>query len=137
MEGWRPSLPSDCAGILIRWPASSSRGQPAFMSLSPVLLALTLMIPAAAQVPAPAAPPPQRQPPAPSPQLLTDGRVTFRLLAPRATSVELAGDIYQGLPRNGSTLASPSSISMTKGPDGLWTGTSIAAFLPGAWRYHF
>ncbi len=26
---------------------------------------------------------------------------------------------------------------MTKGPDGLWTGTSTAAFLPGAWRYHF
>ncbi len=26
---------------------------------------------------------------------------------------------------------------MIKGSDGLWTGTSTAGFLPGAWRYHF
>ena len=102
-----------------------------------LLLALTFALPAAAQTTATAAPPPQRQPPAPSPQLLPDGKVTFRLLAPRATSVELAGDIYQGLPRTGTTLAPPSSIPMTRNPEGLWTGTSKAAFLPGAWRYHF
>jgi enterochelin esterase-like enzyme len=102
-----------------------------------LLLALTFALPAAAQRPATAVPPPLRQPPAPSPQVLPDNRVTFRLLAPNATSVELAGDIYQGLPRNGVKLAPPSSIPMTKGPDGLWTGTSTAAFLPGAWRYHF
>ena len=102
-----------------------------------LLLALMFALPAAAQTPASAVPPPLRQPPAPSPHLLPDGKVTFRLLAPHATSVELAGDIYQGLPRTGTTLAPPSSISMTKGPDGLWTGTSTAGFLPGAWRYHF
>jgi enterochelin esterase-like enzyme len=102
-----------------------------------LFLALIITLPAAAQTPATAVPPQQRQPPAPSPQLLPDGKVTFRLLAPNATSVELAGDIYQGLPRTGTTLAPPSSIPMTKDPDGLWTGTSTAAFLPGAWPYHF
>ena len=102
-----------------------------------LLLALAFAVPAVAQTPATASPPPQRQPPAPSPQLLPDGKVTFRLLAPKATSVELAGDIYQGLPRTGTTLAPPSSIPMSKGPDGVWTGTSVAGFLPGAWRYHF
>lgn len=102
-----------------------------------LLLALTFAIPALAQTRATAAPQPQRQPPAPSPQLLQDGQVTFRLLAPHATNVELAGDIYQGLPRTGTKLAPPSSIPMTKGPDGTWNGTSIAAFVPGAWRYHF
>jgi enterochelin esterase-like enzyme len=102
-----------------------------------LLLALTFALPVAAQTATTPAPPQQRQPPAPSPQLLPNGKVTFRLLAPHATSVELAGDIYQGLPRAGTTLAPPSSIPMTKGPDGLWTGTSITPFLPGAWRYHF
>ncbi len=102
-----------------------------------LLLALTLAVRVAAQSPAPAAPPPQHQPPAPSPQLLSDGKVTFRLLAPHATSVELSGDIYQGLPRTGNTLAAAASIPMTKDADGLWTGTSTAAFIPGAWRYHF
>jgi enterochelin esterase-like enzyme len=102
-----------------------------------LLLALTFALPAAAQTTAPAAPPPLRQPPAPSPQLLPDGKVTFRLLAPHATSVELAGDIYQGLPRTGTTLAPPSSIPMSRDAEGLWTGTSKDAFLPGAWRYHF
>ncbi len=102
-----------------------------------LLLALSFALPAAAQTPATTVPPPQRQPPAPSPQLLADGKVTFRLLAPHAASVELAGDIYQGLPRTGTKLAPPSSIPMTKDNDGLWTGTSTASFLPGAWRYHF
>jgi enterochelin esterase-like enzyme len=101
-----------------------------------LLLALTCALPAAAQTAA-TAPPQQRQPPAPSPQLRADGKVTFRLLAPHANSVELAGDIYQGLPRTGTTLAPPSSIPMTKDAEGLWIGTSEAAFLPGAWRYHF
>lgn len=107
------------------------------MSVCRLLLAVSLAVAAAAQTPAHTAPAPQRQPPATSPQLLSDGRVTFRFLAPHATSVELAGDIYQGLPRTGTTLAPPASIPMTKGPDGLWTGTSTSAFLPGAWRYHF
>ena len=102
-----------------------------------ILLALTLALPVAAQTPPAGTPPLQRQPPAPSPERLPNGSVTFRLLAPQAKSVQLAGDIYQGLPRTGKTLAPASSIPMTKGSDGLWTGTSNAAFLPGAWRYHF
>lgn len=107
------------------------------MPLRRLLLALIIALPTAAQTPATAHPPQQRQTPASYPELLPDGKVTFRLFAPHATSVELAGDIYQGLPRSGSTLAPPSSIPMTKGSDGTWSGTSTVAFLPGAWRYHF
>ncbi|MBW4040482.1 MAG: hypothetical protein HIU91_16835 [Acidobacteria bacterium] len=58
-------------------------------------------------------------------------------MAPHATSVELAGDVYQGLPRTGTKLALPSAIPMVKGADGLRTGASTAAGLPGARRYHF
>ncbi len=116
---------------------SSVEVQPHSMPFRRMFLALIIVFPASAQTHATAIPPPQRQPPAQSPQLLPDGKVTFRLLAPHATSVELAGDIYQGLPRTGVNLAPHTFIPTTKDPDGLWTGTSTAPFLPGAWRYHF
>lgn len=100
-------------------------------------LALGFALPLAAQTLKVDVPPVLKTPATPSPQVLSDGRVTFRLMAPHATSVELAGDVYQGLPRTGTKLAPPSTIPMVKGADGLWTGTSTAAFAPGAWRYHF
>src|SRR5450631_2451596 len=57
-----------------------------------------------AQAPVPAAAPnsgapPARRGPAPvvSPQITSDGRVTFRIFAPQATAVTLGGDINQGL----------------------------------------
>lgn len=106
---------------------------------------------AGAQTPASAASPsaraatvqPERRPvPIVSPQILRDGRVTFRIFAPQAHAVTLGGDIYQGLQKQmlASDAAAPSrtaEIPMSKGPDGIWTGTSVLPIKPGAWRYHF
>lgn len=75
-----------------------------------------------------------------SPHVEADGRVTFRILAPQAASVVLAGDIAQGLNRDPGATTAPTAaagIPMTKGPDGVWTGTSLLPMKPGAWRYHF
>ena len=104
-----------------------------------------------AQIPSPAAAPPPAVPspgmgrrPASlvSPHIANDGRVTFRILAPQATAVTLAGDISQGLNREAQSLgtAVPSlaaGISLTKGSDGVWSWTSALPMKPGAWRYHF
>ncbi len=63
-----------------------------------------------------------------SPEVLPDGRVTFRILAPNADSVGLqAGDIA-GLERSGPQF--------TKGENGVWAAT-IGPVNPGAYRYTF
>ena len=101
----------------------------------------------------PAAPPPagpgaqsvrMGRGPAPlvSPQIADDRRVTFRIFAPQASTVTLGGDINQGLNHDattpGTVASSPASgISMTKGAQGVWSGTSALPMKPGAWRYHF
>ena len=103
------------------------------------------------QIPAPAAtapnptPPPsqinRRSAPVVSPQIAGNGRVTFRIFAPQAGSVAVADDIGQGIVREttaasaGAPLAS--GISMQKGSDGVWSGTSALPMKAGAWRYHF
>jgi enterochelin esterase-like enzyme len=94
--------------------------------------------PAAAVNGAPSARPARRAPVV-SPEILSDGRVTFRIFAPQATAVALGGDINQGLDRGGAPASGSGSphIEMTKGADGLWSGTSEKAMKPGAWRYHF
>ena len=60
-----------------------------------------------------------------SPQIETDGRATFRILAPQATTVTVGGDM--------SSLA----VVMTKGENGVWSGTTARGVKPGAWRYTF
>jgi enterochelin esterase family protein len=87
-----------------------------------------------------------------SPQFETDGRVTFRILAPQASTVTVTGDIGLGLvaPAPGAPTASPATdavpgrgpagppaVVMAKGADGLWSGTTIRPIKPGAWRYLF
>jgi enterochelin esterase-like enzyme len=95
-----------------------------------------------------------------SPQVEPDGRVTFRILAPQATSVTVSGDINGGLvPDPVATASSPASgapaapavsagargggrggapvVVMTKGENGVWSGTTARAVKPGAWRYNF
>lgn len=96
-----------------------------------------------------------------SPQIESDGRVTFRVLAPNATSVTLGGDIGQGLvPDPSAKPAAPAPVPaapgapgaaaqrggfggfapaavMTKGENGVWAGTTARAVRPGAWRYTF
>ena len=104
-----------------------------------------------AQMPAPAAaapneaaPPSQgsrRPAPVVSPQIASDGRVTFRVFAPQAASVAVAGDINQGIvretPAGGTGQPAATGIAMQKGSDGVWSGTSALPMKPGAWRYHF
>jgi enterochelin esterase-like enzyme len=100
--------------------------------------------PPAAPAGAPAGAPPagmQRRPPPISPEVAADGHVTFRIQAPQANSVTLAGDLIQGVTRDpGAPDAKPTlatAIPMTKGADGVWTGTSLQPIKAGAWRYHF
>jgi enterochelin esterase-like enzyme len=92
-----------------------------------------------------------------SPQIEPDGRVTFRILAANATAVTVGGDI------NGSLVPDPAAVpaaapaagapagagqragfpgmtpavTMTKGENGVWSGTTPRAVRPGAWRYTF
>jgi len=87
-----------------------------------------------------------------SPQIEKDGRVTFRILAPQASTVAVTGDIGLGLvaPAPGARTASPATddapgrgspgppaVVMAKGVDGVWSGTTIRPIKPGAWRYLF
>ena len=119
-----------------------------------------------AQAPAATAPPAAGQaPPAAgrgrggpaivSPQIEADGRVTFRVLAPDATTVTVGGDINGSLVpdptarRRGHADAAPPrrrtgggrggtpAVDMMKGENGVWTGTTVRAVKPGAWRYTF
>src|SRR5580693_979053 len=60
-----------------------------------------------------------------SPEILSDGRVTFRLLAPKATEVLLEGNWPGG-----------KNLAMTKDASGLWSLTT-AALLPEVWAYTF
>ncbi len=67
-----------------------------------------------------------------SPEVAANGRVTFRILAPKATSVRLLGDI----PSDGPAvpMQPPTGRALTSGAGGVW---EIAVSLaPGAWRYN-
>ena len=121
-----------------------------------------------AQVPQQTPPPPATTPQAPgapgpgrgggrggpvvvSPQLEADGRVTFRLLAPNATTVTVGGDVNGSLvpdPNAPSPAAAepapaagrgggPPAVTMTKAENGVWSGTTLRRVQPGAWRYTF
>ena len=110
--------------------------------------------PAAPTSQAPAAPAPGRGrggPAVVSPQIEADGRVTFRVLAPNATAVTVGGDINGSLvPDPGAPPAQPAApgapggrgggtpaVTMTKGENGIWSGTTVRPVKPGAWRYTF
>ncbi len=70
------------------------------------------------------------QGPAPivSPEILSDGRVTFRLLAPDATSVSVTGDWPGGI----LSTTSP----MVKDDKGVWSAT-VGPLQPEFWIYTF
>ncbi len=77
-----------------------------------------------------------------SPQIESDGRVTFRIYAPQASSVTVTGDIAQGLVAPEVATESPQQpgapvVTLIKGADGIWTGTTPRRVKPGAWRYLF
>jgi enterochelin esterase-like enzyme len=62
-----------------------------------------------------------------SPEVAADRRVTFRLLAPKAQEVRLAGS---DIPGNGR------GAEMKKDPNGVWEVT-LSPVGPGAYRYNF
>jgi enterochelin esterase-like enzyme len=110
-------------------------------------------------------------PPIVSPQIESDGRVTFLVHAPNATTVTLAGDVNNSLipapsaadsapvaeptpvsapstpgaasggspagRQGGGRGGGPPAVTMVKGENGVWAGTTIRAVRPGAWRYTF
>jgi enterochelin esterase-like enzyme len=101
-----------------------------------------------------------------SPQIEADGRVTFRILAPNAARVTVGGDINGSLVPDPNAKPAPAPVpaaapavpgaqpaagagqragfpgmtpvvTMTKGENGVWSGTTPRAVKPGAWRYTF
>ena len=79
---------------------------------------------AAAQAPAP---PPAPAPAFVSPEVQSDKRVVFRIFAPRADEVRLAGT---DIPRNNQGLP------MTRGDNGVWE-VAVGPLPPGSYRYNF
>lgn len=63
-----------------------------------------------------------------SPEVAADRKVTFRILAPNAENVRLAGG---DIPGNGG-----SGTAFTKGENGVWEAT-LGPVPAGAYRYHF
>jgi enterochelin esterase-like enzyme len=92
-----------------------------------------------------------------SPQIESDGRVTFRIMAPQATTVTVGGDINGSLVPDpaaapepaaapspaaapgarGGGRGGPPAVTMVKGENGVWAGTTSRAVKPGGWRYNF
>jgi enterochelin esterase family protein len=89
-----------------------------FTAAMPLVLAAAVAAPAAAQPPGPQVI---------SPEVAEDGRVTFRVVAPKATTVRLVGT---DIPSNTMGTA------MSKGEEGVWE-VSVGPLAPGAYRYHF
>jgi enterochelin esterase-like enzyme len=76
-------------------------------------------------------------PPVRSVEILSDGRVTFRLCAPQAhevlaTSADAGDVIPMGFP-----VGTPQGLVLTRDETGLWTGTTAKPFKPGPYRYAF
>ena len=96
--------------------------------ISPPLLAATLLIAAIAGVSA--QPRAGRGPQGPivvSPEVAGDGKVTFRILAPKAETVRLSGSDIPGVGQG---------AEMTKGTNNVWEVT-LGPIQPGAFRYNF
>jgi enterochelin esterase-like enzyme len=72
--------------------------------------------------------PRQGPPPITSPEISADGRVTFRLLAPDATSVSVTGDWPGGI--------SSTTTPMVKDDKGVWSAT-VGPLKPEFWIYTF
>jgi len=70
----------------------------------------------------------QRRPAVNSPEVLQDGRVVFRILAPEADSVGLQGSDIPGLMQN--------APKFTRNEEGVWE-TTVGPVPPGAYRYVF
>jgi enterochelin esterase-like enzyme len=92
-----------------------------------------------AAAPAPAAPerprfPMPQGPRVTSPEVAADGRVTLRILAPKAQAVRLLGDI----PSEGPTvpMQPPTGRALTQSQEGVWE-VVVGPLAPGSYRYNF
>jgi len=74
----------------------------------------------------PAAPPAGRAPAVRSPEVHPDGRVTFRIAAPKATEVTVSGEFEVGAPAR----------KMTKDANGVWSAT-LGPFASEIYEYDF
>jgi enterochelin esterase family protein len=77
-----------------------------------------------------------------SPEILPDGRVTFRVGAPNATSVVMGGELITQanavpVPPGDMTAGPRPEINFTKNASGVWEGTTTQKIRPGAYRYFF
>jgi len=70
---------------------------------------------------------PPQGPQVTSPEIGEDGRVTFRVLAPKAEAVQLQGT---DIPDN------PRGMAMTRGAEGVWA-LAVGPLPPGSYRYNF
>ena len=70
-----------------------------------------------------------------SPEPLPDGRVTFRLCAPDATTVSLGSSDNEDIAPN--SFMGGSGRAMTKDSKGLWSVTTEKALAPDTYRYFF
>ncbi len=91
------------------------------LNMAVVILGGLLFVPLAMAQPAPQSAPPASV----SPEILSDRRVTFRLLAPKASEVTLNGSWEGG-----------KNIVLTKDGSGLWTVT-VGPLAPQLWGYSF
>ena len=96
-------------------------------SLSFVALATALLAPVAGAQP-PAAPGAGARPPQYVSPEVADGKVTFRIFAPRAQSVRVSAGDIQGV--------TPDALQMTKGENGIWE-VVVTPSEPGNYRYNF
>jgi|WetSurMetagenome_2_1015567.scaffolds.fasta_scaffold43482_2 enterochelin esterase-like enzyme len=70
-----------------------------------------------------------------SPEVLPDGRVTFRLCAPDATTVGLGSSDNEDIAPN--SFMGGSGRAMTKDAKGLWSVTTEKPLAADTWRYFF
>ncbi|HEX7139931.1 MAG TPA: alpha/beta hydrolase-fold protein [Vicinamibacterales bacterium] len=97
------------------------------MILAAARFVVSSAAPSAQQGGAPAQPSAAPVPAVTSPEALSDGRVAFRVLAPRADEVRLVGT---DIPRN------IQGTPMTKDANGVWE-VVVGPLLPGSYRYNF
>lgn len=91
----------------------------------PTLLLCSLVVTAFSQdTPAPARPKPAMDAPPSSPEILPDGRVTFRCRAPKADEVKVTGQFGP-------------ELKLEKGENGLWTGSTSGPVAGGVYEYNF
>lgn len=71
-----------------------------------------------------------------SPDISTNGQVTFRLWAPKASEVLLAGDFISPVQARPEGVLPSRSVPMQKGEDGVWTLTT-GSLAPEFYEYYY